>query len=154
MLKNKMGYLLAETIIAITVVATVITIVYAITTNYYIKQDDEVTKYNTPQGLYTAEQVRKLCSPIEEKYFYTQLQTSDYIPVNLDSKLNNNLNIDNIYFSKNDLTSLIRDERFSTRIKRFLKDKNNEYIQDNCKYRYVLIFNDDSYSVIGSHCDE
>ena len=64
MQKNNQGYMLAETIIALTVIATVITMVYAITMNNYIKQNNELIKYNTAEGLYSAKNVKK--------YFYNK----------------------------------------------------------------------------------
>lgn len=153
MIKNKKGYLLAETIIAITVVATVITMVYAITTNYYIKQDNEVTKYNTPLGLYNAIEIEKLFSNTDD-YTINKLGSREYMIVDSCGDICTNLNIDKVYFAKKDITNLIKNENIPIRIKKFLTEKNNEPSTDSCDYKYILFFNDDSYSIIGSNCDE
>lgn len=156
MIKNNKGYLLAETLIAITVVATIITIVYAMIMNYYIKQDNEITKYNTAQGLYTTAQIKKMRASIEGKTDIEDLENVDYKLIEIDDNFNKNLNISKMYFSKKDLTSLIQNETLPSNIKRFLKDvnatKNNETNQ--CDYRYVVIFEDNRYTVIGAGCDE
>ena len=153
MTKNNKGYLLAETLIAITVVATVITVVYAMIMNYYIKQDNEVTKYNTAQGLFTANQIKKMCMPFEKTSFIDRLSEEDYISINIDSNFNKNMDISRIYFSKKDLTSLIQNEPIHSSIKKFLKDINNDKT-NQCDYRYVVIFDDNRYTVIGSGCGE
>ena len=156
MIKNSKGYLLAESIIAITVVATVITVVYAIIMNFYIKQDNEVTKYNTPQGLQNAYQIKKLCN-VRENYFISDIEENNttYVDItDFDYYINKKLDINKIYFSKNDLSNLIKKEKIPTRIKRFLKDYNNENDLERCEYKYLVIYNDNSYSMIGSLCDE
>ena len=163
MIKNKKGYLLAETIIAISVVATVITIVYTITMNYFVKQDNEVTKYNSPQGLYNSAQIDKLFSNVTlnddqtEKFLVDKLKksNSDYIAIDASAKsVFNSLNISNVYFSKSNLSSLIRNEPIPNIIKRFLLNKNNEKAYVSCPYNYVVIYNDNSYTVIGTECDK
>lgn len=154
MLKNKNGgYLLTETLIAITVVATVITLVYAMTMSYYTNRDNSVSKFNTPQGLYDAQQIKKLCSTVEEKVLITK---EDFIANNYTSlgfnDVKEKLGISEIYFSKSDLTSLINNESIPNKIKRYLTEYNEDTI-NKCEYRYVVIYDDDSYSVVGSKCD-
>ena len=109
MIKNRKGYLLAESLIVITVVATVITVVYAVIMNYYIKQDNEVTKYNTPQGLHNAREIEKLCS-VRENYFVSEMDEDNktYLDITkFDFYINKNLDIYKIYFSKSDISNLI-----------------------------------------------
>ena len=156
MIKNKKGYLLAESIIAITVVATVITIVYAVIMNFYIKQDNEVTKYNTPQGLHNAEQIKKLCA-VRESFFISEMdeENKTYLDItNFDFYVNKSLDIYKIYFTKADLTNLIKDRSIPIRIKRFLRDYNKEENAERCEYKYIVIYDDNSYSMIGTVCDE
>lgn len=150
--KNK-GYLLAETIIAITVVATVITIVYATVTSYLVKQDNEITKYNSPQGLYNAMQIEKLFSNTDD-YTIDKLGNKDYILIDSCGEICTNLNISKVYFSKPDITNLIKNEQLPIRIKRFLTEKNKTHELNGCDYKYVIIYNDDSYTMLGSNCDE
>ena len=152
MTKNNKGYLLAETLIAITVVATIITIVYAMIMNYYIKEDNEITKYNTAQGLYTATQIKKMLAFMENDNI-NSLGENDYISVGIDDNFNKKMNISEIYFTKKDLTSLIENESIPSTIKKFLKGINNDKT-NQCDYRYVVIFDDNRYTVIGAGCDE
>ena len=156
MIKNRKGYLLAESLIVITVVATVITVVYAVIMNYYIKQDNEVTKYNTPQGLHNAREIEKLCS-VRENYFVSEMDEDNktYLDITkFDFYINKNLDIYKIYFSKSDISNLIKDRNIPIRIKRFLRDYNNEENKERCQYKYLVIYNDNSYSMIGTMCDK
>ncbi|MBQ9024022.1 MAG: hypothetical protein IJ105_02235 [Bacilli bacterium] len=156
MIKNSKGYLLAETIIAITVVATVITMVYAIIMNYYIKEDNEITKFNTAQGIYNAYQIKKLFSD-QEKYYIESFseENKDYVQItDFDSAIKDELNIKEIFYSKKNIENLIKDENISIRLKKFLSEYNDNNTYNLCEYKYIVIYNDDSYSIVGSECDE
>lgn len=156
MIKNNKGYLLAESIIAITVVATVITVVYAIIMNFYIKQDNEVTKYNTPQGLHNAREIKKLCA-VRESFFISEMDEKNktFLDItNFDFYVNKNLDIYKIYFTKSDLTNLIKEKEIPIRIKRFLREYNKETTSERCEYKYLVIYDDNSYSMVGTVCDE
>ena len=156
MQKNNQGYMLAETIIALTVIATVITIVYAITMNNYIKQNNELIKYNTAEGLYSAKNVKK--------YFYTkelefieQAKNNDYIDItNEDASLMNELSVKKLYFSKYVMTnSLINEKVFPYPVRKDLNSINPSTSSDEakkCGYRYILLFKDNSYSTVGVNC--
>lgn len=153
MIKNNKGYMLTETIIALTVVATVITFVYAIVMNNYIKQDNEMTKYNTINGLYIAKEVDKtFYGDIENLKSQVSNATGKYIDItNKDQTILNPLNIKKIYFSKYNVTSVRDDAGIPNNVKKQLK---SESYDDRCNYRYLIIFNDDSYSTIGVNCRE
>ena len=156
MQKNNQGYLLAETIIALTVIATVITMVYAVTMNHYIKQNNELMRYNTSECLYTAKNVKK--------YFYTkelefieQAKVSNYVDITSeDATLMNSLNIKKLYFSKYVMTSdFMNIKDFPYQIRKDLKVINPESSSDEakkCGYRYVVLFKDSSYSTVGVSC--
>ena len=151
MIKNKKGYLLIETIMAITVVATAITYVYGITMNNFIKQNNDVMKFNTTDGLYVAREVEKL---FEENLpeFEQSANISNYVNItNKNSGIVQSLDINKIYFSKYDMTSLINNEKFPISLRTQLKSI--EYEAGKCNYRYLIIFNDYSYSTIGVECN-
>ena len=59
MSKNNQGYFLVETIIVLAIVATIITTLYVNSGQTYIKHKNELTKYNTVDGLYSANAVKK-----------------------------------------------------------------------------------------------
>ena len=59
------GYFLVETIISLTVVATIITVLYGTITSSFIKQNNEITRFNTTEGLYTTKEI--------DKYFKSDL---------------------------------------------------------------------------------
>ena len=156
MQKNNQGYMLAETIIALTVIATVITMVYAITMNNYIKQNNELIKYNTAEGLYSAKNVKKYFYNKELEYI-EQAKISDYIDItDEDGTLVNELNIKKIYFSKYVMTSaFINQKSIPYPIRKDLNTINPEESSNEakkCGYRYVLIFKDNSYSSVGVNC--
>ena len=105
------GYFLVETIISLTVVATIITIVYGAVTSSFIKQNDKLTKINTTEGIYATKEI--------DKYFKYDLEkleksiTNENPYVDLDVYVNDNystnyekfrpfykaLNIEKLYFS-------------------------------------------------------
>ena len=161
--KNK-GYMLAESIIAITVVATVITIIFALIMNNYIKQDNEVTKFNTTQDLYVDVETQKLLQKVQP-IFIQRLEEEDYINIMTETQedfyneydietYSEKLDIRKLYFmkyNKTSLNNLINNETLPKIIKKELK---NYDIEDNkCNYRYLIVYNDYSYSTIGVDCE-
>ena len=66
MSKNNQGYFLVETIIVLAIVATIITTLYVNSGQTYIKHKNELTKYNTVDGLYSANAVKKYLYTYEE----------------------------------------------------------------------------------------
>ena len=151
MLKNKRGYLLTETIIAITIIATIITVVYAISMNNYSIQNNTVMRYNTTDGLYIAKEVEKLFEESQSENI-ANIETSNYINLtNSKRQVIEALGIKNIYFSKYDMTTLIQNEKFPVSISNQLKSV--DYETDKCNYRYLIIFTDNSYSTIGVECN-
>ena len=156
MKKNNRGYLLTETLIVITIVATIITMVYAIIVNYYIKQENEVTKFNTSEGLYIAGQIQKYFEGYESDFLEEMDASVGYIDItNKYSNLSTNLDIKKIYFSKNDLNPIINNPslKFSTAIKKNLNEQQN-LDENSCDYRYFIVFKDNSYATVGIFCDE
>ena len=153
MINNKKGYLLVETLIAITIVAAVITAVYTLTMNYYVKTDNQVTKFNTPQGLYTAKQVKKYFAPIENDLLSdSNFKRTGFTDLGM-SQFNSELNISNIYLCDKDLKKLLNGAPISNKIKKNIKDYEDEKV-DKCDYKYVIIFKDDSYSIVGTSCSD
>lgn len=152
MLKNNKGYLLAETIIAITVVATVITTFYLVAMNNYIKQNNNLTKFNTNDGVYKVKEVKKYFYE-KQKSFVESVKTSDYIDItSQDSNFFASLDVKKAYFSKTNLTNYLTNESINYLIKNDLKNNKNN---NGCGYMYILIFNDNvSYSSIGAVCNE
>lgn len=149
MLKNNKAYILAETIIALAIVATAITIIYAITMNYFIKQNNNINKFNTTQGLYAAKEISKYYAKNVDT-FISNLESSDYIDItNNNPTLAFDLDIRKVYFSKYDVTTLLNNESIPLLDKNDIKAKGYE---SNCTYRYLIIFNDDSYSSVGVNC--
>ena len=161
--KNK-GYLLAESIIAITVVATVITIIFALIMNNYIKQDNEVTKFNTTQDLYVDVETQKLFQKIQP-IFVQKLEDNNYFNIMAEKEEDfyneydietyaEKLDIRKMYFMKYDkasLNNLIDEEILPKIVKKELKDYEIE--DKKCNYRYLIIYNDYSYSTIGVDCE-
>lgn len=157
------GYFLVETIISLTVVATIITVIYATITTSYIKQNDELTKFNTTQGLYTTKEINKyfqndidvLKNKITVSNSYIDLDS--YVMENNNEQLTNfqefysKLNVKKLYFSNYDMTDLINNE-VSASIKKNLKLE-NEKDANRCNYRYLIIFKDNSYSTVGIDCN-
>lgn len=156
------GYFLVETIISLTVVATVITIVYGAVTSSFIKQNDKLTKINTTEGIYATKEI--------DKYFKYDLEkleksiTNENPYVDLEAYVNDNystdydkfqtfydtLNIKNLYFSKYDMKSLIEKAPLATRKSLTLENSTDE---NRCNYRYLLIFKDNSFATIGIDCN-
>lgn len=166
MSKNNKGYLLTETIIALTVVATVITVVYTMSLGNYTKQNIELTKANTAQDLYTAKELRKFLYDNEKNFVDNEL-AGDYKKlfsldmnnlqnqtdtIKLLSDLSEKLDIKYIYISKYDVTSLLENEIINSQIKNSLLNYDVEN-ENNCQYRYIVIYNDNSYSSIGMYCE-
>ena len=165
MLKNNKGYLLSETIIAIATVATVITVVYTMSLGNYKKQDIELTKANPTQELYTAKELRKFLYNHED-VFIEQMEGNGY--KSLFSKdaqydatteedqfmlqLSEALDIKYIYISDYVIQDLLNDELINSQIKSNLLSKEDEN-KNVCTYRYLIIYNDNSYSTIGIHCE-
>lgn len=154
MKKNNKGYLLTETLIVITVVATVITMVYALIVNYYIKQENEVTKFNTTEGLYIASQIEKYFSGFESDFIDEMDKNIGYLDItDKYTNLTSNLDIKKIYFSKNDINPIIEKEKLGTAIKKNLYES-QDIDTNSCDYRYLILFRDNSYSTVGIFCDE
>lgn len=157
------GYFLVETIISLTVVATVITIVYGAVTSSFIKQNDKLTKINTTEGIYATKEI--------DKYFKYDLEkleksiTNENPYVDLDVYVNDNystnhgkfqtfydtLNIKNLYFSKYDMKSLI-EKKAPLAVRKSLTLENSTD-ENRCNYRYLLIFKDNSFATIGIDCN-
>ena len=174
MKKNVKGYLLAETIIAITVVATVITIIYSITMAYYVKKDNDIVKYNTVQGLYTAKDINKFLLIADKDKEKLKSEESAYIDLTQNLSENTglqnlckNLDIDKIYLSTFDMTSLLDDEEtLSNTVKRQIRKYNEEDNEKSCNFRYLITYKnqtastskktyvDGSYAIIGVNCYE
>lgn len=160
MLKNVKGFILTETIITLTVVATVITIVYATIMNYYIKQNNNITKFNTTQGLYTSRDLKK--------YFDGRFgdEIDKYSKVILDKEAQNimsfcsdgdlceKLNVKQAFLAKEKLNfnSFVQNNTLPNTIKADILKQ--EFKKDKCSYRYIFIFKDNSYSTIGVDCYE
>ena len=161
------GYFLVETIISLTVVATIITIVYGAVTSSFIKQNDKLTKINTTEGIYATKEI--------DKYFKYDLEkleksiTNENPYVNLDTYVKSNystnnyeqfqqfykaLNIKNkkLYFSKYNMESLIKGTETPLAIRKSLKLENSTD-ENRCNYRYLLIFEDNSFATIGIDCN-
>lgn len=159
------GYFLVETIISLTVVATIITIVYGAVTSSFIKQNDKLTKINTTEGIYATKEI--------DKYFKYDLEklkksiTNENPYVDLDAYVNDNystnygkfqtfydtLNIKKLYFSKYNMESLIKEtEKTPLAIRKSLTLENSTD-ENRCNYRYLLIFEDNSFATIGIDCN-
>lgn len=158
------GYFLVETIISLTVVATIITIVYGAVTSSFIKQNDKLTKINTTEGIYATKEI--------DKYFKYDLEkleksiTNENPYVNLDTYVKSNystnykqfqpfykaLNIKKLYFSKYNMESLIKGKETPLAIRKSLTLENSTD-ENRCNYRYLLIFEDNSFATIGIDCN-
>ena len=157
------GYFLVETIISLTVVATVITILYATITTSFINQNDELTKFNTIEGMYIAKEVDKYfklnLDDLEENITDTNkyIDLDDYINTNNNEnlssfrKFNENLNIKKIYFSNYDMKKLIEDKINVSMKKNLLVENNKD--TNRCNYRYLVIFKDNTYATVGIECN-
>lgn len=160
MLKNNKGYFLAETIIVLTVVALAITTLYVNSMESYVKEKNELTKYNTVDGLYSANAVKKYLYKYVND-FKVNANTNGYIDVNnylngQSIKVNNvtffkELNVKQLYFSTYDMTKLISSGVLKKNIQKELSNIEND---SKCIYRYIVIYNDYSYSLVGVSCGE
>ena len=149
MIKNNKGYLLAETIIAITVIATAITMVYAVSLNNYVNQDNEITKYNTTDGLYV----------LKEVYKYINIEKIDKKLVDQDCKELTNqisnikatLNIHKLFYCNNNVDSITNQVPYQ------IKDQIKKIdTTDGCKNRYIIIMKSEkegySFATLGDSC--
>ena len=161
MLKNNnKGYFLAETIIVLTVVALAITTLYVNSMESYVKEKNELTKYNTVDGLYSANAVKKYLYKYVND-FKVNANTNGYIDVNnylngQSIKVSNvtffkELNVKQLYFSTYDMTKLISSGVLKKNIQKELSNIEND---SKCVYRYIVIYNDYSYSLVGVGCGE
>ena len=159
MLKNNnKGYFLAETIIVLTVVALAITTLYVNSMESYVKEKNELTKYNTVDGLYSANAVKKYLYTYEED-LKKAAKENGYTNVNNYFKNKNldltkmdffkELNVNKVYLSLYDMKDLLKDNELNTNIKEDLGNIEND---NKCVYRYIVIFNDYSYSVSNLSC--
>lgn len=157
------GYFLVETIISLTVVATIITVLYAAIISSYIKQNNEITKFNTIEGVYVVKEIDKFFKNDLDELKSKITDTTKYVDLNEYVVSNNaennekfnefktNLNIDKLYFSNYDMAKLI-DEKINVSMKKNLKLE-NEKDTNRCNYRYLIIFNDKSYATTGVDCN-
>ena len=149
---NKKGYFLVEAIVSITIVAIVITVIFANMSKSYVNENNEITKYNTTEGLYTAKEVR---NTLKENLtsFSTNLSTNSYIDVtsNINAAERGALDVKKIFFTFYEVPSgLLNRNDIPVLVKQNLtKTSENE---NNCSYRYIILFNDNSYSSIGVKC--
>lgn len=159
--KCQKGYFLVETIISLTVVATIITILYGTITSSFIKQNNEISKFNTTEGLYTVREINeyfeidldKLKEKITETNKYVDLE--EYMSTNSNSttfkEFCNELNIKKLYFSNYDMSKLI-DDKINVSMKKNLIIENKKDA-NRCNYRYLIIFNNNSYATVGIDCN-
>lgn len=158
MSKNNQGYFLVETIIVLAIVATIITTLYVNSGQTYIKHKNELKKYNTVDGLYSANAVKKYLYTYEED-LKKDAKENGYTNVNNYFKNKNldltkmdffkELNVNKVYLSLYDMKDLIKDNELNTNIKEDLGNIEND---NKCVYRYIVIFNDYSYSVSNLSC--
>lgn len=157
---NNKGYFLAETIIVLTVVALAITTLYVNSMESYVKEKNELTKYNTVDGLYSANAVKKYLYKYV-KDFKANANTKGYIDVNNYLSINyqkvsdipffKELNVKQVYFSTYDMTKLISSGILTKNIQKELSSIEND---SKCVYRYIVIYKDYSYSLVGVSCGE
>lgn len=161
MLKNNnKGYFLTEVIIVITIVAIAITVLYVNSMSTYIKQDNELTKFNTSDGIYCAGEIKDYFTS-QETNFKSQIESTGYLDifsyfetsnVSLKKDFFDSLNVQKVYFTNYNLKLFLDNSSIIPSIKKDLKDL--KYDEDLCDYRYIIIFNDDSYSTVGVDCYE
>ena len=154
MSKNNQGYFLVETIIVLAIVTTL----YVNSGQTYIKHKNELTKYNTVDGLYSANAVKKYLYTYEED-LKKDAKENGYTNVNSYFKNKNldltkmdffkELNVNKVYLSLYDMKDLLNDNELNTNIKEDLGNIEND---NKCVYRYIVIFNDYSYSVSNLSC--
>lgn len=157
------GYFLVETIISLTVVATIITILYATITTSFINQNDELTKFNTIEGMYVAKEIDKYfkikSDDLKENITDTNkyIDLNEYVDINDNENLSSfaefseNLNIKNAYFSNYDMEKLI-EEKINVSMKKNLLMENKKDT-NRCNYRYLVIFKDNTYATVGIDCN-
>ena len=124
----------------------------------YIKHKNELTKYNTVDGLYSANAVKKYLYTYEED-LKKAAKENGYTNVNNYFKNKNldltkmdffkELNVNKVYLSLYDMKDLLKDNELNTNIKEDLGNIEND---NKCVYRYIVIFNDYSYSVSNLSC--
>lgn len=160
MIKNNKGYFLTEVIIVITIVAIAITVLYVNSMSTYINQNNELTKFNTADGIYSAGAVKDYFKS-QESSFKSEIELDGYMDVfnyfdnlNIDLKKDffDELGINKIYFTDYNLNLFLEKSTIVPSIKKNLKKL--KYDENLCEYRYIVIFNDDSYSTIGVDCYE
>ena len=135
---------------------------YGAVTSSFIKQNDKLTKINTTEGIYATKEI--------DKYFKYDLEkleksiTNENPYVDLDAYVNDNystnygkfqtfydtLNIKELYFSKYNMESLIQKAPLAIRKSLKLENSTDE---NRCNYRYLLIFEDNSFATIGIDCN-
>ena len=159
--KCQKGYFLVETIISLTVVATIITVLYGTITSSFIKQNNEITRFNTTEGLYTTKEIDKYfksdLNVLKEKITDTNkyIDLEEYMNTNSNlttfQKFCNDLNVKKLYFSNYDMSKLI-DDKINVSMKKDLIIENKKD-ENRCNYRYLIIFNDNSYATVGIDCN-
>lgn len=159
--KCQKGYFLVETIISLTVVATIITVLYGTITSSFIKQNNEITRFNTTEGLYTTKEIDKYfksdLNELKEKITDTNkyIDLEEYMNTNSNlttfQKFCNDLNVKKLYFSNYDMSKLI-DDKINVSMKKDLIIENKKD-ENRCNYRYLIIFNDNSYATVGIDCN-
>ena len=159
--KCQKGYFLVETIISLTVVATIITVLYGTITSSFIKQNNEITRFNTTEGLYTTKEIDKYfksdLNELKEKITDTNkyIDLEEYMNTNSNlttfQKFCNDLNVKKLYFSNYDMSKLI-DDKINVSMKKDLSIENKKD-ENRCNYRYLIIFNDNSYATVGIDCN-
>ena len=126
MSKNNQGYFLVETIIVLAIVATIITTLYVNSGQTYIKHKNELTKYNTVDGLYSANAVKKYLYTYEED-LKKAAKENGYTNVNNYLKNKNldltkmdffkELNVNKVYLSLYDMKDLLNDNEIENIIR-------------------------------------
>jgi len=168
MLKDRKGYLITETIIAITIIATIITTIYVIIMNNLTKQSNDITKNNTAYGMYVLKEARKYYLDNEEGYIeYLRDSNNDYVEITDNAPaFFESINVYKLYFLGYDkLPVLISNEKIPYAIKKELKSEFKDTTSNNekCLYRYLLIFKeviddnklaDYSYATMGASCSK
>ena len=159
--KCQKGYFLVETIISLTVVATIITVLYGTITSSFIKQNNEITRFNTTEVLYTTKEIDKYfksdLNELKEKITDTNkyIDLEEYMNTNSNlttfQKFCNDLNVKKLYFSNYDMSKLI-DDKINVSMKKDLIIENKKD-ENRCNYRYLIIFNDNSYATVGIDCN-
>lgn len=155
--KNK-GYFLVEAVILLAVVSSIITTLYISAMSIYIKNKNEI-KYNTVDGLYSANAIKKYLYSYEDelsKYAISNgyVNVSSYIKQNYNLDITNDefikeLNVNKIYLSLYSLNKLVSSNELNSSINDSLSNIQND---NKCTYRYVIIYNDESYAFSNLDC--